>query len=330
MSETPRLSLIIPVYNDETHVKALLESLLSDPAFAVEVIAINDASTDNSLAQLQAFAQRDQRLTVLSHSHNQGLAATRNTGIAAATGEWLAFIDSDDWATPEALTRWLQYATDNQLELLIGNCYRFKSTPDELTPPTPIFARQPWHQILTGKEWIMHSVQVNEWPHYQWLQLARRELIIGNQLRLIENTVHEDILWTTQLALVANRIGFLPEPVYGYRVNPVSITRSPSAAAISKRATSYLFIMEKLASIAAELPRTPPVQQALHTQINRETGHLLGILRKKLNDKASRTRLARGYFQAGLHGKLVKGVRNPSDLWRAIRALLYLSYYAAT
>ncbi len=90
--------------------------------------------------------------------------------------------------------------------------------------------------------------------------------------------LHEDILWTTQLALVAQRIGFCATPFYGYRTNPDSITNSPSMQALLRRANSYVDIINALVKIAASTK--PPVRDALLSHANQESGHLLGLLRK--------------------------------------------------
>ena len=146
-------------------------------------------------------------------------------GIAKAKGNWVAFADGDDWLAPHALSTWLQQVKQQKLDVLIGNGYQFSSNP-ERKPVTPLLGQQPWGATLNGQQWIILSVKQKEWPHYAWLQLIRRDVISTHQLQFIRDMLHEDILWTTQLALVAQRIGFCATPFYGYRTNPDSFALS--------------------------------------------------------------------------------------------------------
>ena len=97
--EKPLISVIIPVYNTEAYLERCLVSVLSNTYRDLEVICINDGSTDGSLEILNAFARQDERVTVIDKK-NGGLSAARNDGLRRATGEWIAFIDSDDWIHP--------------------------------------------------------------------------------------------------------------------------------------------------------------------------------------------------------------------------------------
>ena len=97
--EKPLISVIIPVYNTEAYLERCLVSVLSNTYRDLEVICINDGSTDGSLEILNAFARQDERVTVIDKK-NGGLSAARNDGLRRATGEWIAFIDSDDWTAP--------------------------------------------------------------------------------------------------------------------------------------------------------------------------------------------------------------------------------------
>ncbi len=325
----PLISIIVPTHNDGQYINKLFAALLEDDSFSIEVIVVDDASTDDTPAILDSLSKQDHRIRVITHSSTKGPACARGAGIHAASGDWICCVDSDDWFTASALKTWYEYATKNNLDVLIGNAYRFQHSPDELSPPKPLFAKQPWNQIITGKDWITHVVDADEWPHYQWLQLIRRTLIEDNNIELIDGIVHEDILWTIQLALAAKMMGFLEAPVYGYRINPKSITRNPSKEATAKRASSYLFILNHLAATASSLHEAPSTQKAIYTHMNREVGHFLGLLRKKLDNPAIRSELAKGYFKANLHRKIFKGIQKPGDLWRAFRSFIYLSYYAS-
>lgn len=318
------ISVIVPVYNCANYLTDLLDSLRSQTGVSLEIIAVNDGSTDHSLALLEQVAHIDSRLVIINQQ-NQGLSEARNVGIAKAKGNWVAFADGDDWLAPHALSTWLQQVQQQKLDVLIGNGYQFSSNP-ERKPVTPLLGQQPWGATLNGQQWIILSVKQKEWPHYAWLQLIRRDVISTHQLQFIRDMLHEDILWTTQLALVAQRIGFCATPFYGYRTNPDSITNSPSMQALLRRANSYVDIINALVKIAASTK--PPVRDALLSHANQESGHLLGLLRKKLPASPQRTALAIRFITLGLRPALFRGVTNLHELWRAIRCSFLMGSYA--
>lgn len=129
------ISVIVPVYNCANYLTDLLDSLRSQTGVSLEIIAVNDGSTDHSLALLEQVAHIDSRLVIINQQ-NQGLSEARNVGIAKAKGNWIAFADGDDWLAPHALSTWLQQVKQQKLDVLIGNGYQFSSNP-ERKPVTP-------------------------------------------------------------------------------------------------------------------------------------------------------------------------------------------------
>jgi glycosyltransferase involved in cell wall biosynthesis len=103
--------------------------LYKQSGVSLEIIAVNDGSTDNSQSILEDAAHRDSRLVIVNQP-NKGLSAARNTGIAWATARWVAFADGDDWLAPDALSTWLQQAKQQQVDLLIGNGFAFTTPPN--------------------------------------------------------------------------------------------------------------------------------------------------------------------------------------------------------
>lgn len=318
------ISVIVPVYNCATYLTDLLDSLRNQSGASFEIIAINDGSTDNSLALLEQVAHIDSRLVVINQQ-NQGLSSARNTGLTRANSHWIVFVDGDDWLAPHTFSTWLQQANRQQLDVLIGNGYKFSRNPEQQSV-TPLLFQQPWGEVLSGQQWIIRCVKQKEWPHYACLQLIRYDVIRTHQLQFIRGLLHEDILWTTQLARVAQRIGFCAFPFYGYRTNPDSITNSPSIPVLLRRANSYVDIIKALADIAAS--SAPPLRRALLRHANQESTHLLGLLRKKLPTSPQRTALASRFITLGLRTVLFRGAANIHGFWRAIRCSLLMRSYA--
>jgi glycosyltransferase involved in cell wall biosynthesis len=318
------ISIIVPAFNCEAYLPALLDSLRSQSGVSIEIIVINDGSTDNSLSVLEGIAHLDSRLVIVNQQ-NQGLSAARNTGIARATGTWIAFADGDDWLAPDALLTWMKQAEEQQLDVLISNGFAFTAAP-QLAARSILLRKQPWGEVLNGQQWIIRSVEHHEWPHYVWLQFIRRDLINTHQLAFIPGMLHEDILWTTHLALAAPHIGYCDTPFYGYRTNPQSITHSSSTRSLLKRAGSYIRIIKELVNLATT--KEPTLGQALLRHANKESSHLLGLMRKRLQASPERSALAVEFRNLSLPAALFRGAGDIHAFWRALRCSLTLARMA--
>lgn len=322
-----QVSIIVPVFNAELHLELLLTALLNQSISSIEIIAIDDGSTDRSLEILRRFSLKDERILVLTQN-NSGVSAARNHGLQFARGEWIAFADSDDWIDPSTLETWQKFAEKNSLDLVIGNGFRFLEKPNEITR-TPILKKQPWDSVITGEEWIKRSVASNEWPHYVWLQLINRSLLNKNNFLFNKNIIHEDIIWTLQIALASKRVGFMKNPLYGYRINPQSITEKMTEDAFQHRAQSYIFIMDYLVVCAKEKISDEILRRALLRHTNREGGHFLGLMRKRVTNPSVRRSLSQKFFKLGLSNAMFQGAENATELWRAIRCWFLLKKFAS-
>lgn len=239
----------MPVYDCERFLPVRLDSLLREEGINFEVIAVNDGSRDNSLQVLRSYAEKDARLRVFNQA-NAGPSAARNVGLERARGEWIAFADADDCIAEGGLVAWVNQARRDDLDLLIGNGYRFADDADPQRDP--MLKKQPWGKILSGKKWVEHAVRVQEWPHYAPLQLVRRGLIDRHRLAFPLDLLHEDVLWTVDLAMAADRVGFDPRPVYGYRRNPGSVINSSLCTRLEARAKGYVRIIDMLLHRASQ------------------------------------------------------------------------------
>lgn len=318
----PKVSIIIPIFNCEHYIEPLIHSIFDQSESCIEIIAIDDGSTDNSLLVLNQIAQHDNRLKVFSQM-NIGVSATRNRGLSLCTGQWVTFADGDDWLSPDTLAKRLAIAERDQLDVLVCNAFGFVKTPEKAIESTlPILFRQPWHQILTGKNWIIYAVAQKEWPHYVWSQLISRQFINTHELRFVENIVHEDILWTMHLALKAERMGFCPKLSYGYRKVPDSITRTNNQQTITLRALNYITVIKSLLQ-TANMHSGMPLGKALNRHSIREAGHLLALLRRKLDPETSGHRVSQELLSQRIIGDLLRSATTIGELWKVMR-LFYL------
>lgn len=315
----PDVSLIIPVFNNALYLDESLSSARAQEGISLEIIVIDDGSTDASLSLIQSHAAQDSRIIVIPQA-NQGVSAARNAGLDRASGKWLAFLDGDDWLAPGSLAAWHQQAEQGGLDCLLCNGFSFKTDPQVSleTKPRAILKKQPWDTTLTGADWIVRSVKLREWPHYVWLQFCRRSIIEQASLRFRRDMIHEDIPWTVQLAIAAQRLAFSQPLRYGYRRNPSSLTQSRSADRVHHRIASYLKVAELLKSLSEDQP--PKLRKALRKHAQREMGHFLGLMRKGNVTRAHRSQFAAQFLDAGIAGAMLRSCNNYREVAATFKA----------
>lgn len=210
-----KISVIIPVYNASVTLDRCLSSLASQSHADLEAVLVDDCSTDGSLALLRQFASSHSFVKIISHSQNRGVAAARNSGLDAATGDYVYFLDADDWLETEALADMTSKALQEDLdivgcewELAFEHSGRRMSQPDFSTPAEAL------RQMMCGRmKWNL------------WLFLVRRTLYEG--LRFVPGQdMGEDMLVMHRLFLKASKVGLVKEALYHYALPGMSGTFS--------------------------------------------------------------------------------------------------------
>jgi len=313
----PKVSFIMPVYNCEAFLRTSVGAVLEQTIRDLELIAVDDGSTDRSPAMLEAFRIQDNRLKLL-HTDHEGCSGARNAGLEAATGEWIFFVDGDDYVAPEALETLLDFHQHHDCAFSVHNYFTFAGENSGTGRRTGVLKRQPWGETRAGPDWILEAVNRKEWPHYAWLQFTRRQWIETHTFRSIPGINHQDIPWTAELALNADRVGFVDAPLYGYRHNENSLSKKPTQAALFRRARSYPVVIERLEALAAPTNR-PEVRKALRRQALVESGHLMGLLRKKLQDPDDVRQVLEEVDRRQILRTAWKGVTGPRSLLKALK-----------
>ncbi len=208
----PRISIVVPVYNVERYLNACLESLLRQTLQEIEIICVDDASTDSSRTILDILAGQDARLTVLAHASNQGLSAARNTGLRAVRSPWLLFVDSDDLASSRLCERTLAAAESHEADAVFFGHSVFRdghAAPRELAATTP---------ILADRCALLRRAA------FAWTKLVRTDLMRTNSIEFPERLCFEDTPVHWRLVIESQRPVFLDEPLVWYRQRKSSIT----------------------------------------------------------------------------------------------------------
>lgn len=222
-----KVSVIVPVFNTSKYLARCLDSILSQTQKDFELIAINDGSSDNSAEILSQYASRDSRIIIVTQ-RNKGLSAARNSGLKIARGEWIMFVDSDDFIPCDAIEKFLLAADESKESVVISKEYALDDAPAARSEKVQ------WKRCAPAlKELIkLRKAQSSAWNKFYSAALLKNR-------RFIEGIYFED--WPFNLELFGNIESFalLDEAMYVYCRNRDSSSILRSAFTL-KKVSSYL------------------------------------------------------------------------------------------
>lgn len=229
----PKVSVIIPVFNVESYLAECLDSVIGQSFYDMEIICIDDCSTDNSLNILMAYAHRDSRVIILRNDCNRGLAFTRNVGLERASGDYILFVDSDDYIVKD-----LVGITINEIDSVDMVCFNYKKK-DEIWNSGDEHIFKMKRGIYEAQEFFVDTVNNNSVVHSAWSKLYKREFLMQEDIRFITGILYEDIVFHFLCMMKAHKISCIPEQLYLYRVRNDSIM---TKRVESKNITDYFRI----------------------------------------------------------------------------------------
>jgi glycosyltransferase involved in cell wall biosynthesis len=214
----PLVSIVIPVYNAGIFLEDCINSVIGQTLQEIEVICVDDCSTDGSLAKLESYRQRDGRIRVIRKPVNEGPSAARNLGMEAASGKYLLFVDSDDFIDKELCQKAYSHAEENDAGMVIFDCVTtLKNAGPELNakPESRLARLNPSDKnVLLGL------------GAFAWSKMIRTDRIISLGVRFPEGIYGpEDALVHWRLILEMDDVVLLPERLYYYRQHASSITQ---------------------------------------------------------------------------------------------------------
>lgn len=239
-----KISIIIPVYNVKQYLSATLENVLSQEFEDFELILVDDGSTDGSEKICDRFAIRDTRVRVI-HQVNAGVSAARNTGVAAANGEYIGFVDSDDLIEPNMFAVMTELAEEYDADIVQCRHNRI----DRITYTKP----QKDIRVITGHTFVeeMFSYTGGEYTNQValWSKIYRRYLF--DMIHFPEGRTYEDEQETYKLCLQAKRIVLISDKLYHYVKRENSIITGISA---NKMLDKQFALMDRLYYLPKRLP----------------------------------------------------------------------------
>ncbi len=219
----PRFSIIIPVYNTEKYLRQCIESILKQDFSDFELWLIDDGSTDNSGSICDSYRDCDNRVKVV-HKTNAGVSSARNVGIEKANGEYVLFIDSDDYLKPHALVTF--YNSLNifpDAEYIKGNFYLLIDGKNELESIWKSGRSRYANRLLTGEEMLTKILKTEFFTHNS---LYKRQFLEEHNLRFNEElTMLEDVVFLIRFCSFAKKCVFQPTETLTYRFSENSLLR---------------------------------------------------------------------------------------------------------
>lgn len=224
------VSVVVPVFNAAEFLEKCLASLACQTYVNLQIICVNDGSTDSSSEIISAFCNRDSRFSCIE-TQNRGLSMARNEGITRATGDWILFVDSDDAVVPTAVEQLLKLSKSGSDDIIFFQSRRLGSHDNPCNEPRnfgPDYSE--WSSFPSGLDALSAFASENLWKPSACLQLIRHDFIKNNQLQFEPGILHEDNLFTLQALRVAGPVTVYQTPLYLVRHNPRSITRRQKTA----------------------------------------------------------------------------------------------------
>ena len=219
-----KVSVIVPVYNVEKYLRQCLDSLVNQTLTDIEIICINDGSTDGSLAILEDYASKDKRIRLISQE-NQGQGVARNKGIELSTGEYLGFVDPDDWIELNMYEEMYSKAKLSDA-MIVEAMYSefFECSGKTKIRKSPVTL--PENQVFT---WKIHKDYLFKSSILAvWNKIYKKTFVNQHKIRFAEAKLAEDHIFTLKSKVLAEKINFINKPYYNYRVRRDSAVNSIS------------------------------------------------------------------------------------------------------
>lgn len=280
----PKLSVVVPVYNVERYLGQLIESLQSQTLRDLQIVLVDDGSPDRSGAICDEYAAGDDRISVI-HKKNGGVGAARNDGLAATTGQWVYFCDSDDYLEPDALERLVEAGEREQAEVVFGDVAMLSGEKRELlhfhkeafaTSDREVLDRLA--MTVFGRNYCYSPPEGGPAKCCYggpWNKIARRTLLEreGISFDLSVRGICDDLLYSMYLFAAAERVAYVPTVIYNYRLlgNSITHTYKPQIIDINEA------IFAAWEGFMARFGQAGQFREAYHVFVIRRLKAMLGI-----------------------------------------------------
>ena len=216
-----KISIIVPVYKVESELDRCVQSLMKQTYKNIEIILVDDGSPDQCPKLCEQYAKEDERIRVI-HKKNGGLSDARNAGLNLARGEYVLYVDSDDYIEVDSCERLINATSEEQVDIVVGNAIMEKSNSYEKM----IHSATPAGEIYSAKDFIEKAVRASQWYAPSWLNMYRRDFLLQNKLFFKVGIYFEDMQMLPRVFLRAKKVACIDGVFYHYIVRENSIMTS--------------------------------------------------------------------------------------------------------
>jgi len=217
MNIDAKISVIIPVYNVEKYLAKCIDSVIAQTHDNLEIMLVNDGSSDSCPQICDAYAKNDNRIKVI-HKPNGGISSARNAGLDIATGEWIGFVDSDDWVLPNMYEELISAAVNENSDLAVCGYIRVDENGEHLKYISV------YGKVLTNAEALTNLVVSGGAYNVAWSKLYKKSILEG--IRFPVGKIHEDVFVTNRIFCKCNKVAIVPSHLYMYVKREGSIMTS--------------------------------------------------------------------------------------------------------
>lgn len=272
-----KVSVIIPVYNTEQYLRHCLDSVIKQTFKDIEIIVINDCSTDNSLQIIEQYKQKDNRFVVVNLSKNEGQGKARNIGLETAKGEYVVFVDSDDWIIPEYVEILHSEITKNDLDMVSASAYLY----DDLTKKIIDRKRKEASASFLNKIKIERLLVLDKdgFVVPVWTKIYKKQFLVDNKICFRLDNYHEDNLFVFETIIKTKKIKFIDDRIYFYRSN-----RENSSMCEINRKFTYFQLFDELKKTLIKADKYEQYKKVYFQYISIITATRLEYLDLKFSD----------------------------------------------
>lgn len=216
-----KISIIVPVYKVERELDRCVKSLLGQTYQNIEIILVDDGSPDCCPEMCDEFARQDNRVKVV-HKKNGGLSDARNAGLKVASGEYVLYVDSDDYIDLDSCERFMKARNNEDVDIVVGNAIMEKKDGNELIN----HSATPEGITYASKDFVEQAIKANQWYAPAWFNMYKKNFLLDNNLYFEKGIYFEDVQMLPRVFLAANTIRCMNGTFYHYIVRNNSIMTS--------------------------------------------------------------------------------------------------------
>ncbi len=252
---TDLISIIVPVYNVEKYLERCMNSLLNQTYDNIEIILVDDGSPDNCPKMCDEYALKDNRVKVI-HKQNAGLGFARNSGLEIANGQYIVFVDSDDYVTTDMCEKLYNAAVKNNSDVVYGGIYY--TDGQKINKESKVPTEQLWKE---GKEFLLEMIATKPSEKNDtiievsvWKALFKKEIFDKYSIKFVSERefISEDVIFDIDYLQHATNIVIIPDAVYYYVNNPASLSKTFRTDRFSKVKILYKEVRRKLEPLYAK------------------------------------------------------------------------------